>query len=604
MRTERVYTNETCNQNCGFCNTRRPRERRDFIQARAVRDRIDAALRDGPATLVLTGGEPTLRRDLASLIAYAKGAGASSVVLETNAALITHDRARELAEAGLDRARVHLPAWGEECDRITCDPGGFESALRGMEELAAVAVGLEASAPVGRENVAALPHLPEQLRRSRLPVEALTLSVISDAPDDRSALPLPSVAEAIETTEARARRSSIELRLDPNSFVPPCLFRHPARVSHLFTLTRGGRARPGYEHLPGCGQCVVRDRCPGLPVSRTRRETLEVRPLREDRIRRRLSVISSLDDQIARELVQDEIHRLPSGTKLTSRIVRINFQCNQACHFCFVSTHLPAAREEAVRAAIVEVARQGGLLVLSGGEPTLNPKLVDYIQLGWDEGASGIELQTNAIRMQDAQLTARIAEAGVDPAFISLHGSRSDIADTVTAAPGTFDKQVLGIDQAVRHGIPVRLNFVFNEHNREDFPAYVDMVAERWPRASLTVSFVAPSTDVVPRTKELIPRYSDVLPFLAEGLRRAQRHGTTVSGFDSMCGIPLCLVPSDVTGFFSLADIPEGTDRGEFVQSDACRSCALQKKCFGVRRGYASMYGTDEFSPVRDTAFD
>ncbi|MEQ8892381.1 MAG: radical SAM protein, partial [Sandaracinaceae bacterium] len=140
--TARVYTNETCNQNCAFCDRRAPRERPDFVARSAVEARIDAA---DAETLVLTGGEPTLRRDLVALVRRAR-ARATVVELETNAALIDLGRARALAEAGLDTARVHLPAWGEALDAITRDPGGHEATRRGVEALAAAGLRVEACA--------------------------------------------------------------------------------------------------------------------------------------------------------------------------------------------------------------------------------------------------------------------------------------------------------------------------------------------------------------------------------------------------------------------------------------------------------------------------
>ncbi|MCA9688241.1 MAG: radical SAM protein, partial [Myxococcales bacterium] len=135
MRVARVYTNATCNQCCGFCHTRRSHEDRRLVAPAAVRARIDADVTAG-GELVLTGGEPTMRRDLPALVAHGKRRGATRVILETNAALITPALARALATAGLDLARVHLPAWGERCDAITRDPGGFVATLRGARALA------------------------------------------------------------------------------------------------------------------------------------------------------------------------------------------------------------------------------------------------------------------------------------------------------------------------------------------------------------------------------------------------------------------------------------------------------------------------------------
>src|SRR4051794_14301616 len=99
MRTERVFTNETCNENCWFCNARRPAEDSAFVAKPAVWRRIAEAQSSGARNIVLTGGEPTMRSDLADLVARAAAAGAH-VVLETNAVLIDDARARQLAAAG------------------------------------------------------------------------------------------------------------------------------------------------------------------------------------------------------------------------------------------------------------------------------------------------------------------------------------------------------------------------------------------------------------------------------------------------------------------------------------------------------------------------
>ena len=49
----------------------------------------------------------------------------------------------------------------------------------------------------------------------------------------------------------------------------------------------------------------------------------------------------------------------------------------------------------------------------------------------------------------------------------------------------------------------------------------------------------------------------------------------------------------------NLAEITEGLDRGEFIKTEACQSCDLGRRCFGIRRGYAELHGTSELRPVR-----
>lgn len=598
MLVARIVTNETCNQNCGFCVARRPLENPSVARAEAVLRRIDEAASGGAREIVLTGGEPSLRRDLPILIQSAKRTPGVSVTLETNAALITEARAQALAEARLDKARVHLPAWGPEADAITRDKGGFERALEGAFALACAGIALELSTPIVQSNLSAVPELPAKIAASKLPVRALVFGVPVTSPDPSELVPLRDAAAAIDAAQEIARSVGLTVRIAMDAPIPPCAFPRPSRAAHLFALTRGGAERTGFARPARCEPCSVRDRCPGVPLAALEASTrrFEVTPIRDDRTRRRLSMLSSVEEQVARELVTRDVRRMIDGPTVRENIVRVNFHCNQACRFCFVSTHLPPADERAIEAAIAEIGALSGVLTLSGGEPTLNPRLAHYARLGKRLGARFIELQTNAVRLAEPGMARDLVEAGVDLAFVSLHASTAELSDRITEAPGTFEKTVRGIDAIAASGMGLRLNFVFCEANRTDFPAYIEMVAQRWPSARVTVSHVAASTDVVPHDASLIPRYTDIMPSLAEGVRLAKRLGVELRGFESMCGIPLCQVPDAVAPFFDLAETPP--DGGEFVKAEACERCALDRRCFGVRRGYAELYGTSELRPV------
>ena len=119
MDLVRVVTNETCNHRCRFCNARRDHERPSVAGPTAIRAQIDRAVEASARDVLLTGGEPTLRRDLPRIVAYARHRGLARVGLETNATQIDATVAHALADAGLSFARVHLPAWGDALDAIT-----------------------------------------------------------------------------------------------------------------------------------------------------------------------------------------------------------------------------------------------------------------------------------------------------------------------------------------------------------------------------------------------------------------------------------------------------------------------------------------------------
>jgi MoaA/NifB/PqqE/SkfB family radical SAM enzyme len=595
VRVVRVLTNETCDHRCRFCNARRDHERASVASAQVLRRNLADAL-GGPGTeILLTGGEPSLRPDLVSIVQWTKRKGSARVVLESNGSGIDADVASRLATAGLDRVRLHLPGWADRLDSIVGHPRAWANVQRAVRALDEAGLEIEASIPIVQDNLEHAATLPEHVHDAGWPIRRLLVSIPLQAPRPDALASIPEAVVAVQRLVDVARTHGISVALDPATFVPPCQFERPAAVAHLYTLNEGGANRPGWQRTHACTTCVVVDRCPGLPDAVP---GLRPRPIEHDRVRRRLSIISSVDEQVERELVTHEISRQPDGSTLPTAVVRINFHCNQACWFCFVSTHLPPASNARVHEAIDDIARRCGILVLSGGEPTLHPELPELVRRGKAAGARAIELQTNAIRLSDPTLVQSLAEAGVDVAFVSLHGACAQTSDGITRAPGTFDRTVLGLDNLHHSPIAVRINFVLCRPNHEEFPAFVQLVAQRWPKAAITVSFVGLSTDLVPRSRELVPRYAEVLPNLERGIAIAAQHGVRIEGFDSMCGIPLCLVPGDPARFAALAPIPAGYDGGEFTRADACGRCVLEDRCFGLRRGYAAMYGTAELVPI------
>src|SRR5437016_5676030 len=341
MRIERVVTNETCNQNCWFCNARRPAERPEFIARRAVRERIAAARAGDPREIILTGGEPAMRSYLVDLVQRA-GEGGRRVVLETNGALIDAPRARALAAAGLHTARVQLLAGEPDAaDAIARVPGAFLAALAAIRTLAAAGVTVEVTTPIVRRNHALVAAVPGTLARAELPVAALVLVVPTDAPDPTECAARDEITRAVTAVAESARRVGMALRLDHATYIPPCLFDVPERVTHLFALNRGHSGRGGFRRGPECDACLVNDRCPGLPDRALAREPrTAVHPIREHRLRRRLTVMSTVEEQMTRELVRRQIVRGGYGV-VPERTGRVNFQRNQTGHFCFVSPHPP-----------------------------------------------------------------------------------------------------------------------------------------------------------------------------------------------------------------------------------------------------------------------
>ncbi|MBI4328798.1 MAG: radical SAM protein [Chloroflexi bacterium] len=94
---------------------------------------IDQMAEAGTELLILTGGEPMLRKDLPALARHATEQGLS-VVLGTTGTLMTRDRARELKESGVMAAGISI----DSMDMVKHDafrgvPGAWQRAVNGIE---------------------------------------------------------------------------------------------------------------------------------------------------------------------------------------------------------------------------------------------------------------------------------------------------------------------------------------------------------------------------------------------------------------------------------------------------------------------------------------
>jgi len=597
MRSEQVLINLRCNQHCLCCMSRCPQDDPSFVRPRAVARRIADALGQGERELVLTGGEPTLHPQLARFVALGKKLGARRVVLETNATRIGPDQAAALSRAGLDLARVHLSSVDTSWDRVTRDPGGTEAALRGVRCLLDAGLGVEIAALAIRSTVSMLPELPGRLVSAfpRVPwTIRLAVPVRSPAPEE---ILSPAEAADLVTSLAHAcRLAGVSCKLDPRSHPPPCVFDQARAVAPLFSLGPSREVPPHHARVPGCEACLVRDRCPGFErVTIERFGPPDVQPILKDAIRRRLTMVGSVSEQIERELVEPS-QGWVGDEEVDEAIVRVMFACNQDCSFCFVSTHLPAPSLPVVLGAIEEAAARGARVVLSGGEPTLHPSLLEIVRHAKRVSEYPVQLQTNAVLCADGTLAEDLREAGLDEVFVSLHGATAATSEAITRAPGTYERTLRGLDRLHATGMSITVNFVTCASNMGELVALVGQCAGRWPRARLNVSFVAPATDLVPTDEQTIPRLTHVLAHVFAAEEAAETLGVSIGGFASMCGMPRCLVPERISA--SWTSVQQGLNRGEFVHPTPCRQCAARTSCLGLRRRYLEMYGDEELRPM------
>jgi MoaA/NifB/PqqE/SkfB family radical SAM enzyme len=141
-----------------------------------------------------------------------------------------------------------------------------------------------------------------------------------------------------------------------------------------------------------------------------------------------------------------------------SASLELTYRCNWRCVFCYNPRHHDRRGLSGSEwlAVLDELRALGTLYVsLTGGEPLTHPEFF-AIARGVRERAFALRILSNG-----ALITEKTADkvAGLKPMAVemSLHGSRAETHDRVTATPGSFDALLRGVDRLLERGVSVVL---------------------------------------------------------------------------------------------------------------------------------------------------
>ena len=166
----RISLTDRCNLRCIYCMPEHgvksiPHE--SILTLEEVHKAIECASQLGIKHIRLTGGEPTVRKGLLSLIERtAQTPGIESVALTANAILLPN-MAADLKAAGLSRVNISLDTLDAEQYRFITRRGNLDDALKGVE--AALSSGLS---PVKLNTVVVRSLNQDLLSFARLTIDA------------------------------------------------------------------------------------------------------------------------------------------------------------------------------------------------------------------------------------------------------------------------------------------------------------------------------------------------------------------------------------------------------------------------------------------------
>jgi MoaA/NifB/PqqE/SkfB family radical SAM enzyme len=277
--------------------------------------------------------------------------------------------------------------------------------------------------------------------------------------------------------------------------------------------------------------------------------------------------------------------------------LNITTHCNQHCPFCFMGfTAAPAHKSLEQVARELAKARElcdGRDIVMSGGEPTVHPQILDILEAAGSFGFSRVTLFTNGQRLHNKELVAALVRGGLRAALIPLHGSSPEMHDSLVGRPH-FRQVLQGLEQSLAAGVDVIINTVATTANLEDIPAINHLVQDRFAGASSYRLTYPAVMGEMRRRPDLLPTYDQVTSLISSLLDRTPRVPL------SSDLVPLCLLGSNrqvaVEYHFSRDaelsfDDSQGINR---IGGKPCLKCPYRERCNGLQMDPVRLQGVPE----------
>jgi radical SAM protein with 4Fe4S-binding SPASM domain len=178
--------------------------------------------------------------------------------------------------------------------------------------------------------------------------------------------------------------------------------------------------------------------------------------------------------------------------------------CNNRCTYCYEnasgyvsgglrrsSRHLSLADVEYVTPILIACGLRKAILI--GGEPTMNPQVVDIVRYLSGQLLHTM-LATNGRVFSDPRYAHAMSDAGLTSASVSLHGWSADTYEGLGNKAG-FDQARLGMTNLIRAGVKVGANLVLGKRTLNQaaaIAAFFERLEVRVAHFSIATPAVSP----------------------------------------------------------------------------------------------------------------
>lgn len=169
MKRADIKLGFTCNNNCEHCVVADKRNFQDK-KIKEVETEIRESKKEECDEIVLTGGEPTIRKDIFEIISYAKKIGFQNIQIQTNGRMFGYEKfCAEVVRAGATDFVIGFHGYvAEQHDYITGSKGSFVQTIAGIKNLKSLQQRVAINVVVSKPNYRNLPEIAKLLGKLKV----------------------------------------------------------------------------------------------------------------------------------------------------------------------------------------------------------------------------------------------------------------------------------------------------------------------------------------------------------------------------------------------------------------------------------------------------
>jgi|GEM_PF-2401773 len=277
----------------------------------------------------------------------------------------------------------------------------------------------------------------------------------------------------------------------------------------------------------------------------------------------------------------------------------ISNKCNNNCIVCPVRWEKAPTFNPDSQALIRKIKKkhilQSDLIAFTGGEPTLNPELLDILRaIKSDLREREFFLLTNGRMFAYPDYVTKLTNLNIKKLKIAIpiHGHTPEIHDSITRVKGSFKQTIQGVNNFKNNNsVCLEIRIIINKINSSQLVNISKFIVKNFPSINYIV-FIAMDMEgeALKNSSRIFSSYGDFMPYLSSALEYLKNADKAVRLYH----FPLCTLKSK---FWPLAW--NSLEQKDICLLAQCRSCDVKKYCPKILKTYRKFKSDDEFKPIK-----